>query len=62
MDKQLADDLADAFEQGRQQGFQEALSRVTRYADCIAGKDTGDTCKWFAKNCQVFIPVVQEGE
>ena len=61
MDKQLADDLTDAFEQGRQQGFQEALSRVTRYADCITG-DTGNTCKWFAKNCQVFIPVVQEDE
>jgi hypothetical protein len=55
MDKQFADNLADSFEAGRQQGFQEAIKRVARYAECVTG-DVGKSCKWFASNCQGFIP------
>jgi hypothetical protein len=36
-------------------GFNDALQRISSYAECITG-ETGVTCKWFAKNCQSFVP------
>jgi hypothetical protein len=58
---QLTDDLVDPFELGRLQGFKEALNRIDRYANCIGGQ-LGVSCKWFAKNCQEFIPDIGKGE